>query len=69
MLPDEPERVGVLVIRVWLEPAGCRLVAKISGRTDVLAEEETSVMAIGSAAASRTAHEWLVAFEDRGGSG
>ena len=55
----------MLVIRVWRERASGRLVARISGRADVLVDDETSVTVTGSAAVSRVVDEWLDEFERR----
>jgi hypothetical protein len=63
VLSDETERVGVLVIRAWVEPADGTLVARLSGRTDVLADDETSVTVTGSDAVGQAVYDWLVAFE------
>lgn len=64
-MPSEgaPTRVGVLVIRAWVEPGRRTLVARVTGRQDVEAEEETTVTVTGSEAALAVASDWLAAFE------
>ena len=66
VLSGETERVGVLVIRVWMEPADATLVARISGRSDVLVDGDTSMTVTGSEAVGRVVDDWLVAFERAG---
>lgn len=69
-MPDEQQRrTGVLVIRAWREAERPELIARITGRTDVLDEAESSVTVAGSAAAARVALEWLEALERDGGPG
>lgn len=69
MRPDElPERTGTLVIRAWLESSRSELIARITGRADVLSgEDETSVTVVGSEAATEVVRDWLVEFEQRTG--
>jgi hypothetical protein len=60
---DGAERTGVLVIRAWMEPGHAAVRTRITGRADVLADEETVLIVAGADAASRAAFEWLTAFE------
>lgn len=60
---EELERTGVLVVRSWKRVGSRLLRARITGRLDVLADEETSITVAGAAKASEAVHDWLVAFE------
>jgi hypothetical protein len=61
---QEPcERTGVLVVRAWKRVGGKLLHARITGRRDILADEETSVAVAGAENASKAVNDWLVAFE------
>jgi hypothetical protein len=62
LLPDEPERVGVLVVRVWLEPAGDGVVARITARRNVLTDDEEAVVVTSGEAAVGVVREWIAAF-------
>ena len=71
MAQERLERTGVLVVRAWKRVGDKLLRTRITGRRDVLADEETSVTVAGAENASKAVKEWLVAFEqdpdDRGG--
>jgi hypothetical protein len=57
------ERTGVLVVRAWKRVGDKLLRARITGRRDVGADEETTVTIAGAEHASKAVDEWLVAFE------
>ena len=61
---DELERTGVLVVRAWKQVGSLLLRARITGRSDVLVDEETTVTVAGAENASRAVHDWLTAFEE-----
>jgi hypothetical protein len=63
VVEDEFERTGVLVIRVLKRVGSSLLRARITGRRDILADEETTVMVVGAEKAAKAVHDWLVAFE------
>lgn len=63
MPDDEAERMGVLVIRAWIAPGDRVLRARVTGRADILAREETSELVTGTEPAVRVVRSWLVAFE------
>jgi len=63
LLPDEPERVGILVIRIWLEPAGGAVVARITCRRDLLSGDEESLVVAGHDAAVGFVRDWILAFQ------
>jgi hypothetical protein len=63
MPDDEPERIGVLVIRAWTAWPQQELIARITGRRDLTQPDETEETAYGAAAATRVASDWLAAFE------
>lgn len=52
----------MLVVRVWLEPAGDGLVARITGRRNVLTDDEEAVVVTGGEAAVGVVREWIAAF-------
>jgi hypothetical protein len=60
---EELERTGVLVVRAWQRVGSKLLRARITGRRNVLDEEETSITVAGADKASQAVHDWLVAFE------
>ena len=54
------ERVGVLVIRAWIEADGNELRARITGRLDVTDSHETSfAVVVGVDSAAEVVREWL----------
>ena len=53
----------MLVIRAWITRGQPELIARITGRLDVTAEDDTTVTAAGAEAAARIASDWLRAFE------
>jgi hypothetical protein len=55
-----------LVIRVWVEHEH-PLVARITVRGDVHADEESSTVVTGTEAAVGVVREWLAAFAGTGG--
>jgi hypothetical protein len=61
---EQPERTGVIVVRAWKRVGATLLRARVTGRRDLLANEETSVTVAGAAKASEAVHDWLVAFEE-----
>ncbi len=63
MLEQEPDRSGVLVVRVFKRVGNGLLRARITGRRDLLADEETMVTVAGAESASQVVHDWLDAFE------
>jgi hypothetical protein len=67
LLSDEPQRVGVLVIRVWLEPAGGGVIARITGRRDVLSADDETIVVTGDEAAVAVVRDWILAFEHASG--
>lgn len=64
MAQEPRERTGVLVVRAWKRVGGKLLHARITGRRDVLADDETSVTVAGAENASKAVNEWLAAFEE-----
>ncbi len=57
------------MVRAWKRVGGKLLRARITGRRDVLADEETSITVAGAENASRAVHDWLVAFEQEADGG
>jgi hypothetical protein len=58
------ERVGVLVIRAWIEAEDHELRARITGRLDVVNAHETSfVVVVGVDSAADVVREWLEELE------
>jgi hypothetical protein len=66
---QEEELTGVLVVRAWKRVGTKLLRARITGRRDVLADEETSITVAGADRASEAVHDWLAAFEQDADSG
>jgi hypothetical protein len=62
VLAGMSERTGVLVVRAWVEDE--RMVVRITGRSDVLRPEETTLTVTGEEAACAAVREWLAAFRD-----
>ena len=60
---EERKRTAVLVVSAWTEVGSRLLRARITGRRDVFANEETSVTVAGAETASKVVHDWLVDFE------
>ena len=55
------ERIGVAVVRVWIEPDG-GLRGRITTTLDVAAPEEVVAVAAGPQDVARAVTEWLDAF-------
>jgi hypothetical protein len=62
--PADGERTGVVVVRAWKRFGSKPLRARITGRRDVLHDDETSVTVAGAERASQVVRDWLVAFEE-----
>jgi hypothetical protein len=59
----ESERVGTIVVRVWVQHGDRLLRARITSRRDLAVDEEVSVPVVGAGTASAVVHDWLTAFE------
>jgi hypothetical protein len=57
------EHAGVLVIRAWVEADERSLRARITGRVDVTATHETSVVVAGLERATEVVRRWFEEFE------
>ena len=57
------ERLGVLVVRAWLEAVEPVLRARITGRRDVTAPHETSIVVAGREPTVEAVRRWLEDFE------
>jgi len=60
---EAAERVGVLVIRARIESDDLPLWVRVSGRLDVAAPVETSVVVQGRESALELVRDWLQQFE------
>jgi hypothetical protein len=60
MTPPEPQRVGVAVVRVWVDPEGLR--ARITRTLDVRDGEEVVTVAATSADVLKALEAWLEEF-------
>jgi uncharacterized membrane protein len=58
------ERVGLLVIRAWVEAGDSELRARITGRLDVVNSKETSfTVVVGVDSAADVVRDWLEELE------
>ena len=63
MADGESERVGTLVVRVWIEDGDSRLRARIVSRRDLTVDDEVSLAVVGADFAAVIVTDWLHAFE------
>ena len=65
MRPHDLDRVGVLTVRVWIEPGVAQWRARITRSNDVEIGTTTSSVADSVDGVCQAVREWLEAFVDR----